>query len=68
MSKIETSSYTRNQRRTKTMEEIRPDWRTCKREEAILIEHHYRELQRHVRQQTNDIIFMLEMLAEMNLF
>ena len=50
------------------MEEIRPDWRTCKREEAILIEHHYRELQRHVRQQTNDIIFMLEMLAEMNLF
>ena len=47
--------------------ETHPDWRNCKRDEALIIEQHYREVQQQVRLQLNEVAVMLEMLAELGI-
>ena len=46
---------------------VRPDWRTCKRNEARIIEQHYREIHRNARLQINEVARFLELIAELGL-
>ncbi len=46
---------------------LRDDWRTCKRDEARIIDIYYHELQRNIRVQINELAILLELLEQMEL-